>query len=79
LLHLQNLNKRKLFQLENNYNNKQGNKIELEEQEELVPNVNKVDSKNQQPKNKDFVVFVSCLVTIKQLIQVKNKLFQTKI
>jgi hypothetical protein len=76
LLHLQNLNKRKLFQLENNYNNKQGNKIELEEQEELVPNVNKVDSKNQQPKNKDFVVFVSCLVTIKQLIQVKNKLFQ---
>jgi hypothetical protein len=29
--------------LEASYYNKQGNKIELEEQEELVPNVNKVD------------------------------------
>jgi hypothetical protein len=36
--------------LEASYYNKQGNKIELEEQEELVPNVNKVDSKKPTTK-----------------------------
>jgi hypothetical protein len=38
--------------LEASYYNKQRNKIELEEQEELVPNVNKVDSKKTNNKKK---------------------------
>jgi hypothetical protein len=40
----------KKMHLKASYYNKQGNKIELEEQEELGPNVNKVDSKKPTTK-----------------------------